>query len=178
MGMGIERRSTASFPAFKTMNSFIAIADPATPAAPDARKTVTNDGWFPDIDLQELREGMRLDGTVTHERLHLATVDAIASVNDELRAWKAARRAEGHSDLVSVPAPRIDGVSGNVQRYRRAVYNQARADLTEQYRSYDATKSGGQHAEDLQETVSESRRNVRWALSDILGMARSTIELI
>lgn len=160
------------------MSSFIAIADPPAHVSPDTSTTVANDEWFPDIDLQDLREAMRLDGTVTYERLRLATVDAIASVNDELHAWQVAQRARGHADLASVPATRIDGVSGHVLRYRRAVYNLTRADLTEQYRSYDATKSGAQHAEELEATTSESRRNVRWALNDIRGIARSTIELI
>lgn len=160
------------------MTSFIAIADPTASASSNASESVTNDGWFPDIDLQDLREAMRLDGTVTRERLRPAVVDAIASANDELRAWQAARRAEGYADLSSVPADRIGDVSRHVQRYCRAVYNLARADLTEQYRSYDATKSGGQHAEELEATIAESRRNARWALNDIRGIARSTIELI
>ena len=121
---------------------------------------------------------MRLDGTVTQERLRPAVLDAIASVNEDLRAWRIAQHAAGHADLASVPTMRIDGVSANVLRYRRAVYNLTRADLTEQYRAYDATKSGGQHAEDLEATICESRRNVRWALNDIRGISRSTIELI
>lgn len=160
------------------MSSFITVAEPPAQVSSHAFKTVTNDGWFPDIDLQDLREAMRLDGTVTQERLRQATVDAIASVNDELQPWQAARRNAGYAELASVPATQIDGLSGHVQRYRRAVYNLTRADLTEQYRSYDATKSGGQHAEELEATISESRRNVRWALNDIRGIARSTIELI
>lgn len=160
------------------MSSFIAIADPTVPAYPATATTVRNDGWFPDIDLKDLREAMRLDGTVTHERLRLATVDAIASINDELRTWKTTRCAEGYADLASVPASRTDGVSAHVLRYRRAVYNLARADLTEQYRAYDATKSGGNDAEVLEATICESRRNVRWAVNDMSGVPRSTIELI
>jgi hypothetical protein len=159
------------------MNSFIATASPTTQASP-ADAIVTNDGWYPNIDLNDLRETMRLDGTVTHERLRLAAADAIASINDELRAWQQTQRAAGYGTLASVPAPNINGMSAHVLRYRRAVYHQARADLTEQYRSYDATKSGSQHADDLESTICESRRNVRWALNDVLGISRSTIELI
>jgi hypothetical protein len=173
-----ERRSTASPKQAHTMNSFIAIAGPTAPAPIDASRTIKNDGWFCEIDLHELREAMRLDGTVSHERLRLAIVDAIASVNDELQEWQGVQRAAGYIDLASVTAALIDGVSSHVLRYRRAVYNLVRADLTEQYRSYDATKSGSQHAEELDATISESRRNVRWALNDIRGIARSTVELI
>ena len=178
MVTGAERRSTASFSAPQHYEQLYCDRGSNATCAPDASNIVTNDRWFPDISLQDLREAMRLDGTVTQERLRLAAVDAIASVNDELRPWRAVQRTAGYAELASVPATQIDGISGHVQRYRRAVYNLARADLTEQYRSYDATKSGGQHAEELEATISESRRNVRWALNDLRGMARSTIELI
>lgn len=160
------------------MSSFIAIADTTVPAHPANATIVRNDGWFPDIDLKDLREAMRLDGTVTLERLRLATVDAIASINDELRAWKAGRCAQAYADLASVPADQTDGVSAHVLRYRRAVYNLTRADLTEQYRAYDVTKTGANDTEVLEATICESRRNLRWALNDMLGVPRSTIELI
>ncbi|WP_198403762.1 head completion/stabilization protein, partial [Burkholderia oklahomensis] len=39
--------------------------------------TLTNDGFFPDIDLSALRDAMRLDGTVAHERLRHAARDAV-----------------------------------------------------------------------------------------------------
>lgn len=159
------------------MSSFIATA-PLAPPASSADATVANDGWFPDIDLKDLRETMRLDGTVTQERLRAAAVDAMATINEELGAWQAMQRRAGCAALEGVPSANVDNVSAKVMRYRRAVYHQTRADLTEQYRSFDATKSGSQHAEDLDLTICESRRNVRWALADIRGVPRSTVELI
>ncbi|ABO53209.1 hypothetical protein Bcep1808_0187 [Burkholderia vietnamiensis G4] len=45
------------------MNSFVATAAPAVAASP-IDGTLTNDGFFPDIDLSALRDAMRLDGTV------------------------------------------------------------------------------------------------------------------
>ncbi|MDE3330397.1 head completion/stabilization protein, partial [Burkholderia pseudomallei] len=100
------------------------------------------------------------------------------TVNDELAAWRARQRAAGAATLADVPAPRIDGESAHVARYRRAVYHLTHADVTEKYRGYDTTKSGGQVAADLAATVDDSRRAARWAISDILGIARSTVELI
>ncbi|MGI4815405.1 MAG: head completion/stabilization protein [Janthinobacterium lividum] len=139
---------------------------------------ITNDNWFPDIDLGALRAAMRLDGTVTQERLRDAVLDAIASVNTELRAWQAACVTAGHRNLAAVPAPQIGGESIQLARYRRAIYNLAHADLTERYRDFDATQSGMQKADALDPTISEARRNVRWALNDMRGLPRSTIELI
>ena len=163
------------------MSSFLATAEPTTPQAPGSPANVaivTNDSWFPDIDMNALRASMRLDGTATHERLRDATIDAIASINAELGTWQAGHIAAGYADLAAVPAPNIGGESVQLARYRRAVFNLAHADLTERYRDFDSTKSGGQKAEDLETTICDARRNVRWALSDMRGLPRSTIELI
>ncbi|MEB2499212.1 head completion/stabilization protein [Burkholderia cenocepacia] len=159
------------------MNSFVATAAPAVAASP-IDGTLTNDGFFPDIDLSALRDAMRLDGTVTRERLRHAARDAMLIVNDELAAWRARQRAAGAASLADVPGERVDGESVHVFRYRRAVYHLAHADVTEKYRGFDSTKSGGQVAAELAVTADESRRNARWAISDILGVARSTVELI
>lgn len=159
------------------MNSFLATAAPAAASTP-IDGTLTNDGFFPDIDLSALRDAMRLDGTVTRGRLQHAALDAILTVNRELDAWHARHRSAGAVSLADVPAGRIGGESVLVFHYRRAVYHLTHADVTEKYRGFDSTKSGGQAAAALTETVDESRRTARWAISDILGIARSTIELI
>jgi len=160
------------------MSSFVATAGNTTPDTPADAATIENDGWFPDIDLNDLRLAMKLDGTATFERLRLSAIDAIATVNADLGKWQAAQTAAGFADLASVPAPKLAGTSIQVQRYTRAVYHLTHADITERYRGYDSTKSGGQKAEDLEETICTSRRNARWAMNDIRGIARSTIELI
>lgn len=160
------------------MSSFIATAGATTPDVPADAGRIENDGWFPDIDLADLRLAVKLDGTVTFERLRRAALDAIATVNADLGPWQATQRAAGYADLAAVPAPMIGGMSVQISRYVRAVYSLTHADVTEQYRGYDSTKSGGQKAEELEETICQSRRNARWAMNDIRGIRRSTIELI
>lgn len=157
------------------MPSFIAPADP-NPPTPESG-VIENNGFFPDISIAELRGVTRLDGTVTHERVREATIDAIRSVNAELKTWRA-QAAVGYATLADMPAEQIGGVSELVSLYRRAVYNLAHADLTERYRDLDTTKSGGQKAEDLETTICTARRNARWALNDLRGIPRSTVELI
>jgi hypothetical protein len=169
----VHRHSPSTRTSTPPMSSFVATAEPKTPDA-----IVRNDGWFPDIGLEALRAAMRLDGTVTHERLREATVNAMASVNAELHTWQAHHVAVGHADLACVPAPAVGGESVQLARYRRAVYHLAHADLTERYRDFDTTKSGAQRAEDLDATIAHARRNARWALSDLRGVPRTTVELI
>ena len=44
----------------------------ANPPAKGAEAPVDNDGWWPDVDCEQLRQDARLDGTVTPARLLLA----------------------------------------------------------------------------------------------------------
>ncbi len=155
------------------MSSFI-----ATAPAQAGQTLIANDGFFPDIDVDQALAAMREDGTVTPERFRSALVEAALSVNGELATWKTAQLAAGHTSLTDVPAPQVDGKSAHLHRYLRALYCQARAGLIERYRDYDATASGNKTAEALLQAVEDLRRDARWAVSDILGITRTTVELI
>ncbi|NKA15557.1 head completion/stabilization protein [Ralstonia pseudosolanacearum] len=159
------------------MSSFIAAAPVPTPAQPGGQP-IGNDGFFPDIDVDQACAAMRLDGTVTPERLRAALVDAALSVNDELAAWKAQQLAAGFTELGAVPGQWIDGRSRHVHRYLRAVHCTAAAWLMERYRAFDATAAGDRKAESENSAVDDLRRDARWAVSDITGAARTTVELI
>lgn len=131
-------------------------------ADPESQETIEgHDGW-PDIDLKIARIIMRLNGTVTVERLKESLENAIQNVQSELADWKSAKK---------------EGMSLKEQGlYLRAVYFTAKADLTERYRDFDTTADGERRTEDLADSIDESRRNVRWAVSDILGRPRVTVE--
>lgn len=152
--------------------SFIAKAD----AAPET--AITNDGFFPDIDPVEVRKELRIDGTVTAERLRSALIDSISTANDELSAWKATQITAGHSTLAAVPASKIDDVSVKVHRYKNAVHALTKAKLTERYRDFDSTNAGNKLADQMETPIEDYRRDARWAISDILGIGRTTVELI
>ena len=163
------------------MSSFNAIAEPnitPEPIPPAAELIVTNAPWFPSVDLAHMRQAVRLDGTVTHARLRDAVIASIDEVNRELSTWRQAHQAAGVESLDELPADTIGSESVQLARYRRAVYFLARADLTEKYRDFDSTKSGANDADELVTTIDADRRNARQAISDMRGVARTTIELI
>jgi hypothetical protein len=153
--------------------SFIAV--PPTPAAEQA---IENDGFFPAIDPTTMRPQMRIDGTVTAERLREALIAAILAVNADLAVWRDVQLAAGYTTLEAVPAWAIAGISANMHRYLRAVRCLAGANLTERYRDHDSTNDGHLQADRLDLTVDDLRRDARWAVRDILGAGRSTVELI
>lgn len=154
------------------MSAFIATGGSHAP------HPITNDGWFPDLDGQHMRESLRLDGSITDARLEVAAVNAVIEVNRELAAYKAQRIAEGVADLASVPADSIQGQSQLLHLYRRAIYCSAGAELAERYREYSATGDGAERAEALTPTADEYRRDARWAIRSILGRVHTTVELI
>ncbi|WP_312382037.1 head completion/stabilization protein [Stutzerimonas balearica] len=139
---------------------------------------IINDGWFPDLDGAHLRAALRLDGSVTDARLEVATVNALIEVNRELSLYRRAREEEGHASLAAVPASQLQGESYLVHLYRRAIACSAGAELAERMRDYSATGDGAEGAEALTPTADEYRRDARWAIRNILGIAHTTVELI
>jgi len=159
--------------------SFIATPPPQhTWAEPEPAHEIPNDGFFPSVDPADVRNTIRINGTVTEQRLVESVHDAIAAVNRELSAWRVAQIDQGCATLDAVPAAQVGGISVLIHHYRRAVYQLANADLIERYRDFDTTAAGEKRAQELDSAIEESRRNARWAVLDILGLPHLTVELI
>lgn len=157
------------------MSGFVATA-PAAPANAPA-DIIGNDGWFPDVSMAATRNAMRLDGTVTDQRLRAALVAAILDINRQLRGYKATQEAAGHAQLAAADNSTVDGQSRLEHLYLRAVMCAAKADLTERYRDYDADGSN-RRLQDNAPAIDEQRRNAQWAVRDILGETHTVAELI
>lgn len=154
--------------------SFVTTSPPPAPEEP----AIDSGTFWPSIEPSKVREAQRIDTGVTAPRLKGALVEAIASVNAELGAWRLARIAEGHASLAAVPADEIDATSILVHRYQRAIGCTAKALLLERYRDIDTTAHGDRKAEALENPIDDLRRDARWAISDILGVGRTTVDLI
>jgi len=71
--------------------SFIATPPPQhTWAEPEPAHEIPNDGFFPSVDPVDVRNTIRINGTVTEARLIESVHDAIATVNRGHRRTKAA----------------------------------------------------------------------------------------
>lgn len=156
------------------MSGFIAVAE----AGPGQCVAVANSRFWPDIDLKVLREAMRIDATVTAARLLGAVTEAMASVNHELRGWRQQQQALGYAAAEEVPAEQIAGASIVLHRYLRAVGCRTKASLVERLRDFDTTAGGEKRAENQEQNIEELRRDALWAISDIAGRSRNTVDLI
>jgi len=154
------------------MSAFI--ANTPTPVEPD----ITNFEFYPAVSVTRFREAVRLNDSITPSRAKHALTNAIIEVNSDLALWARTQREKGYPTLNGVPAEEVGGTSINLGLYERAVFNYAKADLTEQYRDYDSTLTGSQRADELDETVGHYRRNALIAIRAIIGAQRTTVELI
>lgn len=141
-------------------------------------ETISNNGFYPDIDLIEVRNAMRIDGTVTNERLKQATIEAMATVNVDLKAFRLNAQTAGKADLKACDDEQINGESVLVYKYKRAVFCLAVANLNERYRSFDSTKEGHKKSDELENTADDLKRDYHFAVRDILGENRIISELI
>ncbi|MBC3860495.1 head completion/stabilization protein [Undibacterium jejuense] len=157
------------------------IANPSTQNDASQAGIISNDGFFPDVDLPVMRDKTRIDGTVTDDRLIDATVSAIIHVNDQLNDYKQASMLLGYQRLQDIPAAQINRSSVLIAHYLRAVYCTAKADLIERYTDYDTTATSLDDKKLvgwLSNGPDDQRRNAAWAISDIIGRPHTTVELI
>ncbi|PRD15315.1 head completion/stabilization protein [Pantoea coffeiphila] len=144
--------------------------------AVNAEPPVKNTFFWPDIDLQRLRAALRLEGTITAERLRLAVKTAISEVNAELYDWRADQMSAGFNTLADVPAEVIDDESEKAGHYFAAVGALTAAEIAERYRGYDAT--GSKKLADVETTADEYWRDARFSISRIAGKPACIIGLL
>lgn len=152
--------------------SLIAAGGPTEPT------TITNAPFFPDISVESFRDAMRVDGTVTDERCKHSLQAAVFSANDQLSNWVQDQVSIGISEITEIPTKAWQATGYHEQLYLRAVYSLAKANLIERYRDYDTTGTGHKKADALAPADDDYRRDAAWALSDICGSHRTTVELI
>ncbi|WP_263054238.1 head completion/stabilization protein [[Curtobacterium] plantarum] len=139
---------------------------------------IPNNSFWPDVDLAKFRSVMRVDGTVTPERLRQVVLTAIAEVNAELYAWRERQELAGRNSLADVPAERLAGVSVRLHHYENAVWCWTRAVLNERYQDFDATAAAAKRGEELNDASGDLWRDARWAVSRVQDMPHCTVELI
>jgi hypothetical protein len=158
------------------MSAFVAV--PPAPQSP-VNATVTAGDWWPEIDCGAMREALRLGDAVTHVRLVEAVRGAIITVQAELRDWTATQRAAGVETLSAVaPDEMIDGFTRLELLWIRAVRFHAAAELLEGHRDTSATNEMIVRADAELCTAGDYRKLATQAVRDILGVPRTTVELI
>ena len=154
------------------------ISSPAPAATPEGT-TLDFGPFWPEIDLNHFRDSQRIGGTaIPDARLADAIIGAVIKVEHDLADWRAAREAEGTDKLEDVEQATLGNVKRLALLWRRAVYAFATADLAETHRDVTATGTGQVHAPELDCRADDHRRNGIHAIREILGVNRTSVELI
>lgn len=139
---------------------------------------IPNNSFWPDIDLATFCSVMRVDGTVTPQRLKQVVLTAMAEVNAELYPWREQQELRGFNGLADVPAEQLAGRSVRLHHYENAVWCWARAVLNERYQDFDATAAAAKRGEELEDATGDLWRDARWAISRVQNAPHCTVELI
>lgn len=157
------------------MNSFIAKNSPENP---EVATPIFNDGFFPDLDITAFKNLMRINESITIERITQSLTAAMLNVNSELADYQQLQIDAGYSDLESVPGQSVGESTEQVFHYINAVHHFAKAMLSEVRRDHDTTYSGHKTEDRMEPTIDDHRRLGRNAISKLLKKPNMTVELI
>ena len=139
-------------------------------------EAITTPAFMPDLSVQDFSNSMKLDGTVSPSRMAYALQDASISVCRELKDWTAA--VIHTSGFVSLAEYDLEYDTTKCFSFKKAVFNMAKAQLTEHYRDYDTGKDATARSKELTPQIDSCYRNARNAIADITDVPHSTVELI
>ena len=148
----------------------------AAPAKTLDKQSIDSGEFWPVIDLDDLRQTMRIDTTITPDRLFDTAVNAVAYVNDQLKGINNISMLAQH--ISQTDPRRINGEPLANIRYRRAVYSYTKALLLEIYNDYDSTGKTAARSDAKQETAEDYRREGHHAIAELLKKPRIDCELI
>lgn len=149
----------------------ISFARPHHPRQQDGQESIVSSSFYPVVDLNAMRAAMRIDGTVTSERLFQAAREAVMHTNRQLADFERRADVAGHAALAQTGAD-------NEAQYQTAVYNYTKALLCERYGDYDASGKTAARADAKQEAAADYRRQGHYAVAAILGRRHCDCELI
>ncbi|GHA05630.1 head completion/stabilization protein [Oceanisphaera arctica] len=140
--------------------------------------TITNDGFWPDIEVGEFEQGRAIPADMQPETVAAAVLSAVAQVNIELMITKSKLQAEGHWMAAEVDGPHINGQNQLEILYRQAVFARAKADLVVEFGSVTQRDTGNNQATQSGDAraalLAESQQHIR----AIKGVHRCGIELL
>jgi hypothetical protein len=155
------------------------VASPSnTSPTPDSADMVDGGEFYLALRISEFRDSMRVSAHVTDIRVRDALRAGMMAAHVDLRAWAVVQVAAGFPTIDAVEAPEIDFESVLVASWRRAVYSFAAAELVETHNDISSTKDGKDRIVGEALTADDHRRNALHAIRDILGVGRTSVELI
>lgn len=140
-------------------------------------ETVKNTDFFPDIDLGEFQEQMRIDSEYRIGAIKRRVRLSINHVNKELKEQQKAWTEEGHATLQEVPAEPVDDESPLVFEYLNAVYSHAKAYLMQDYKTMSRREEAENEAKDSSSTFDSYLADCRDSIKALSSEYQGSLEI-
>jgi hypothetical protein len=139
---------------------------------------ITNDGFWPDLDLAEFQRGYRLPAEFLFELLVDGITQAIGEVNMDLAKRKADWQAVGIHNVANADPMLLAERTFMAASYKRAVYCRAKAYLLAQFATVNRRDTAANWAKESPQTHDQFLCFSQQAVRLIQGRSRVTAELI
>lgn len=154
------------------------VSTPPLPSSPQGSFVASGD-WWPDIDVNIMREEINLAGEIPHRRLIDAIRWAVINVTSELSAWAAIQQEAGFESLSDVePQKLIDETPALELQFRSAVGAMAAARLMQRNPDLTATREGSDRGDQRRAVADDLLADATRTIRQMQGEARTTSELI
>ena len=138
---------------------------------------IVNDGFFPDLNLKDFQEIMRIKADLAPELMIRCLMAAMFYVNKELDDYKDSQVAAAYSKLEDVPQASLgDGEDEKkefVFHYETAVYNYAAGDLHPELVSISRRDEASKYMETIKENRQEYYNDANDSIRRVLGTRKS-----
>ena len=154
------------------------VSTPPLPTSPSGSFVATGD-WWPDIDVNLVREEINIAGEIPHARLVEAIRWAVILVTGELAAWAAIQQEAGYESLGDVePQELVDQTPVRELLFRTAVGAHAAGRLFRRNPDLTATREGSDRGDQRRAVADDFVADATRAIRQIQGEPRTTSELI
>lgn len=139
-------------------------------------ETITNDGFWPDVNLLEFQQSRALPTDINTDFLADALIATLTEINSELSEVQKRHQANGFATAQDVPGVSRKGRNALCAQYLKAVFARAKADLLGEYTAIVS------RAPNLQQESPELRRRLlaesAVVIRNMKGLKRATVKTI
>lgn len=135
------------------------------------KTNILNDGFCPDLSVDDFKKAYRVDDKVPTETLCSMIQNNVLVINSDRKFadWVCQQIGLGYRSLGEVPAQQLGDTSAHHLNYRTAVFARVKADLLREFGDLTLTKTGEVDYENREQQANHYINESITALRRILG---------
>ena len=158
--------------------------------------TFSNDGWFPDLDINALQKRLRLDSSITIESIFESVLQSVILINQNLAEFASKKKEAGYNTLADVPSISYQFINEGddfadpadpaevtpktrlVKLYENAIFYRVKGDLTRENSHHTLLEEGKKRQNDYDTQSGDFYRQSTVAVRLILGKKATRSRLL